>query len=187
MTPEVFLRHYTAVADASPVPVLLYNYPAITGVNLAPETVGRLAEHPNIAGIKETGTDISQVAAYVDAAPAPFSVIAGSVPVFYPSLCVGAIGGVLALACVAPEVCIRLFEHTTAGRHDAARALQREVTPLARLVTTGHGVPGLKAAMDLAGYIGGDPRPPLGPAPTSAIEQIGTELNRLRKACEQYA
>lgn len=187
MTPEAFLRHYTAVADSSPVPVLLYNYPAVTGVNLAAETVARLAEHPNIAGIKETGSDTAQVAAYVDAAPAPFAVIAGSVPVFYPSLCVGAIGGVLALACVAPDVCVRLFEHATAGRHAAARALQREATPLARLVTTGYGVPGLKAAMDLAGYIGGDPRAPLGPAPAGAIEQIRSELDRLRQVCEQNA
>ena len=187
MTPDAFIRHYTAVADASPVPVLLYNYPAITGVNLTPETVGRLAEHPNIVGIKETGTDTAQFAAYVEAAPSPFAVIAGSAPVFYPWLCVGATGGVLALACVAPEPCVRLLEHATAGRHDAARALQREITPLARLVTTGYGVPGLKAAMNLAGYTAGDPRSPLSPAPPIALEQIRAELDRLRKACEQYA
>src|SRR5688572_9613490 len=185
MTPDAFLRHYTAVADASPVPVLLYNYPAITGVNLTPDTVGRLAEHPNIAGMKETGTDTAQFAALVDAAPPPFAVIAGSAPVFYPWLCVGATGGILAVACVAPEPCVRLLEHVAAGRHDAARALQREITPLARLVTTGYGVPGLKAAMDLAGYIGGAPRGPLGPAAPAAIEQIRTELHRLRT--EQYA
>jgi 4-hydroxy-2-oxoglutarate aldolase len=187
MTPDAFLRHYTAVADACPVPVLLYNYPAVTGVNLTPETVGRLSEHPNIAGIKETGTDTAQFAAFVDAARPPFAVMAGSAPVFYPWLCLGATGGILAVACVVPEMCVRLLEHAAAGRHDAARALQREITPLARLVTTGYGVPGLKAAMDLAGYTGGDPRPPLGPAPPAAIEQIRTELDRVRKACEQYA
>lgn len=187
MTPEAFLRHYTAVADASPVRVLLYNYPAVTGVSLTAETVGRLAEHPNIAGIKETGTDTAQFAAFVEAAPPPFAVIAGSAPVFYPWLCVGATGGILAVACVAPEPCVRLLEHATAGRHEAARALQREITPLARLITTGYGVPGLKAAMDLAGYIGGDPRPPLGPAPPAAVEQIRRELDRVRKVSEQYA
>lgn len=187
MTSEAFVRHYTAVADGSPAPVLLYNYPAVTGVNLAPETVGRLAEHPNIVGIKETGTDTAQFAAYVEAAPVPFAVIAGSAPVFYPWLCVGAVGGILAVACVVPEACVRLFEHTMAGRHDAARALQRDLTPLARLVTAGYGVPGLKVAMDLAGYSGGDPRAPLGPAPPAAIEQIRAELDRIRKICEQYA
>jgi 4-hydroxy-2-oxoglutarate aldolase len=187
MSPEAFVRHYTAVADASLVPVLLYNYPAVTGVNLTPDVVGRLAEHPNIVGMKETGTDTAQFASFVEAAPPPFAVIAGSAPVFYPWLCVGATGGILAVACVVPEACVLLLEHATRGRHDAARTLQREVTPLARLVTTEFGVPGLKAAMDLAGFAGGDPRAPLGPAPPEAIERIRVELNRVRKVTEQYA
>jgi 4-hydroxy-2-oxoglutarate aldolase len=187
MTPEAFVSHYTAVADASNAPLLLYNYPAVTGVNLTPETVGRLAEHPNIVGIKETGADTAQFAAYLDAAPPPFAVMAGSAPVFYPWLCLGAVGGILAVACVTPDACVRLLEHTIAGRHDAARALQRDLTPLARLVTVGYGVPGLKAAMELAGYTAGEPRAPLAPAPPAAIEQIHAELTRLRKVSEQYA
>jgi 4-hydroxy-2-oxoglutarate aldolase len=187
MTHEAFVGHYTAVADSSPVPVLLYNYPAVTGVNLAADTVGRLAEHPNIRGMKETGTDTAQFAAFVEAAPPPFAVMAGSAPVFYAWPCVGATGGVLAVACVAPEACVRLLELTAAGRHDAARDLQRQLTPLARLVTTTHGVPGLKVAMDAAGYIGGSPRAPLMPPPPQAIDQIRLEVNRMRKICEQYA
>ena len=187
MTPDAFVGHYTAVADACPVPVLLYNYPAVTGVNLTPDTVGRLAEHPNIIGMKETGTDTAQFAAFVAAAPASFAVMAGSAPVFYPWLCVGATGGILAVACVVPEACVLLLEQATAGRHEAARALQRELTPLARLVTTGYGVPGLKVAMDLGGYIGGDPRAPLQPLASSAIELIRVELNRVQKVCEHYA
>lgn len=182
MTPDAFVRHYTAVADASPVPVLLYNYPAVTGVNLLPETVGRLAEHPNIAGIKETGTDVAQMAAYVDATPRRFCVMAGSAPPAYASLCVGAAGAILAVACAAPEACVRLFEMTRAGRHSEAREIQRRLTPLARLVTTGFGVPGLKAAMDLAGYVGGDPRPPLLPLPPDAVAQLRAELRVLQEA-----
>jgi 4-hydroxy-2-oxoglutarate aldolase len=181
MTPDAFVRHYTAVADASPVPVLLYNYPAVTGVNLAPDTVARLSEHPNIAGVKETGSDAAQLADYVDRTSGSFAVIAGSAPTFYASLCLGAKGGILAAACVVPEVCVRLFGHAIAGRHAEARALQRQLTPLARLVTTGFGVPGLKAAMDLAGYAGGAPRGPLTPAPPEAAEQIRAELARLRE------
>jgi len=187
MTSEAFTRHYRTVADASPIPVLLYNYPAVTGVNLAAETVGRLAEHPNIAGIKETGTDTAQFAAYVTAVPSTFAVMAGSAPVFYPWLCVGATGGILALACVAPEPCVRMLQLVGAGRHDDARALQREITLLARLVTVTHGVPGLKAGMELAGYLAGPPRPPLAPAPPEAIEQIRSELDRVRAVCEQHA
>lgn len=179
MTPEAFVRHYTAVADDTPVPVLLYNYPAVTGVNLTAETVGRLSEHPNIAGIKETGSDTAQVAAFVDAANPRFSVIAGSAPTFFPSLCVGARGGILAIACVVPELCVRLLSRFRVGRHDEARMLQRELTPLARIVTVEYGVPALKAAMDFVGYAGGDPRPPLGPAPAEALERIRAALTKL--------
>ena len=181
MTPDAFVRHFTAVADASPVPVLLYNYPAVTGVNLTPETVGALARHPNIAGVKETGSDTGQVAAYVDQSPRAFAVIAGAAPTFYAGLCVGATGAILAAACVVPELCVRLFELTLAGDHAAARAMQTRITPIARLVTTTHGVPGLKAAMDLAGYKGGEPRSPLAPAGSDAIAEIRTELERLRE------
>jgi len=182
MTADAFVGHYTAVADASPVPVLLYNYPAITGVNLLPETVARLAEHPNIVGIKETGTDVAQMAAYVDATPRRFCVIAGSAPPAYASLCVGAAGAILAVACAAPDACVRLFDMTHAGQHVEARAIQRRLTPLARLVTTGFGVAGLKAAMDLAGYVGGAPRSPLLPLPPDAIAQLRAELHRLQEA-----
>lgn len=183
MTHDAFVRHYTAVADASSVPVVLYNFPATTGVNLAADTVGALAQHPNIAGIKETGTDAAQIAAFVDvtrAAPT-FSVIAGSAPSFYAALCLGARGGILGASCVVPEVCVRLYEEARAGRHEEARRLQALLTPLARLVTAVHGVPGLKAAMDLAGYAGGDPRPPLGPAAGAAVEEIRTALQRLAR------
>jgi 4-hydroxy-2-oxoglutarate aldolase len=179
MTADAFIRHYTAVADATPVPVLLYNYPAVTGVNLSPDTIARLAAHPNIVGVKETGSDGAQLAHYVDAVPAGFTVIAGSAPTFYASLCLGAEGGILAAACVVPELCVQLFDRFTAGDHAGARELQRRLTPLARLVTTGHGVPGLKAAMDLAGYAGGEPRAPLSPSLPAAVAEIRAELARL--------
>jgi 4-hydroxy-2-oxoglutarate aldolase len=184
MTHDAFVRHYTAVADACAVPVLLYNYPAVTGVNLTPETVAELGGHPNIIGIKETGSDTAQMAAFIDAAPAPpsFSVIAGSAPTFYVSLCLGARGAILAAACVVPEACVRLYDHARAGRHVEARRLQARLTPLAKLVTTGFSVPGLKLAMDLAGFVGGDPRMPLAAAPPPALEQIRMELDNIAAA-----
>lgn len=184
MTGEAFVRHYTAVADACPVPVLLYNYPAVTGVTLTPDVVGRLAEHPNIAGLKETGSDTAQVAAFVEACKPEFSVIAGSAPTFYPSLCVGARGGILAVACVVPDICVQLLAHVRAGRHAEARALQARLAPLARLVTSVHGVPGLKAAMDLAGFTGGEPRSPLAPVSLDAVAEIRTHLEQLQEKSE---
>jgi 4-hydroxy-2-oxoglutarate aldolase len=181
MTHDAFVRHYSAVADASPVPVLLYNFPATTGLTLAPETVAALAGHPNIVAIKETGTDIAQIAAFVDVTPPPpaFSVIAGTASSFYGGLCLGARGGILGASCVVPELCVRLYEAARSGRHDEARRLQALLTPIAKLVTTVYGVPGLKAAMDLAGYRGGEPRAPLLPASPAAVEEIREALQRL--------
>jgi 4-hydroxy-2-oxoglutarate aldolase len=173
MTAEAFVMHYTAVADGVPVPVLLYNYPAVTGLTLPLDAVAKLARHPNVIGIKETSTDAAQIAAFVDAsAGEDFAVLAGSAPGFYAALCLGAKGAILAAACVAPRMCVALFDAFQAGRHDEARELQRRMIPLAQAVTSGHGVPGLKAAMDMAGYIGGKPRSPLSAASDDAVRAI---------------
>lgn len=180
MTPAVLVQHFGAVADASPIPVLLYNFPGQTGVNFSPETIATLAAHKNIAGMKETGTDAAQLAAFVDAtAASSFSVLIGAAPGFYPALCVGAVGAIVAVACVLPELSVRLHALASQGRHTEARALQRLLTPLARMVTTTHGVPGLKAAMDAAGYRGGEPRGPLIPVSTRVMEEIRAELARI--------
>ena len=165
-------QHYTAVADASPVPVLLYNYPAFFGVNLTPDLVGRLASHPNIAGMKETSTDGAQFVDLTAAVPPEFTILAGSAPGTYPALSAGASGAILAIACVLPALCVELFEHARAGRYQEALACQRRLTPIARAVTSTFGIPGLKAAMTLAGYEGGDPRPPLAPVPSAAREKL---------------
>jgi 4-hydroxy-2-oxoglutarate aldolase len=172
MTNDAFVRHYTAVADASPVPVLLYNFTALTGVNLLPAAVARLATHPNIIGMKESGGDVGQIADLVSSTPSTFSVIAGTAGAFYPALCVGAVGGILALACVLPEACSKVFKLTKAGRHDEAMALQRRMTPAAKLLGQQYGVPGLKAALNLVGYDVGVPRPPLAPAPDTAVTAL---------------
>lgn len=163
MTTDVFVRHYTAVADATPVPVLLYNFTAATGVNMAADAVGRLARHPNIVGIKESGGDVAQIADFIANGGPGFQVFAGSSTSFYASLCVGAAGGILALACVVPEACVRLFALVRRGEHDEARDLQRRLVPLARLLGQRFGVSGLKAALHLVGFDVGDPRPPLSP------------------------
>src|SRR5229473_8082721 len=117
MTTDAFVRHYTAIADASPVPVLLYNFTALTGVNLLPAAVARLATHPNIIGMKESGGDVAQVADLVSQTPDDFTVLAGAAATLYPMMCVGAAGGILALANALPEPCVRLFELTRTGKH----------------------------------------------------------------------
>lgn len=180
MTTDAFVAHYRAVAEASPVPVLLYNVTMYTGVNMLPDAAARLAEHPNIVGIKESGNDIAQIAEFVNRTPARFSVLAGSAVTFYASLSVGVTGAVLALAAVVPEQCVRLYDLVQGGRHAEAAALQHQLVPLARSVGSVHGVPGLKAALDLIGYAGGPPRPPLLPAPPAAVATIREQLNALQ-------
>jgi 4-hydroxy-2-oxoglutarate aldolase len=176
MTADAFVRHYTAVAEASPVPVILYNFTAMTGVNLTPAAVSRLAAHPNIVGAKESGGDIAQIAELVSGTPAGFDVLAGSSTTFYAALTVGATGGVLALSCIMPDACVRLFELAKAGRHQEALALQRTLLPLAKLVGTTYGVPGLKAALQLVGVDAGVPRSPLLRVPDAAVAALREAL-----------
>ena len=177
MTRDAFVAHYTAIADAVTIPVFLYNYPAVTGVTFTPDTVAALARHPNIAGIKETSTDAGQIASYIDAARGEaFTVLAGSAPGFYAALCLGAGGAILAAACVLPRACVALLEAFQRGAHEEARELQRRILPVAAAVTSGYGVPGLKAALDLAGFVGGAPRPPLAPASADAVAAIRAAL-----------
>ena len=179
MTSDAFVQHYTAVADAASVPVLLYNVTMYTGVNLLPDAVVRLADHQNILGMKESGGDIAQIAECVARTPDRFDVLAGSATTVFAALCVGAAGAVLALSAVLPDLCVELVELVQQGRYDEARSLQRRLTPLARLLGSAHGVPGLKYALDQIGYRGGPVRGPLLPLSAEASRQISEQLAAL--------
>jgi 4-hydroxy-2-oxoglutarate aldolase len=179
MTTDAFVRHYTAVADASPVPVLLYNVTLFTGVNLPPDAVERLAAHPNIIGMKESNGDLVQLAETIARTPDDFVVLGGSAPTFYHALCSGVDGGVLAISGVVPDICVDLFHLVRAQRHAEALALQRRITPLGRLLGAVHGVAGLKYALDQIGFVGGPTRRPLGTVPPEAQRQIREQLAAL--------
>jgi 4-hydroxy-2-oxoglutarate aldolase len=181
MTTEVFIRHYTAVADASPIPILLYNFTAVTGVNLPLAAVSALATHPNIVGMKESGGDIAQIGELVSGTPSGFAVLAGSSTTFYAALCAGAVGGILALGCVVPDACARLYELTVQQRHGEARLLQEQLAPLGRLVGSVHGVAGLKAALRLTGCDVGVPRLPLLPVTGVGVEALRSALDKVRE------
>jgi len=179
MTSDAFVRHYTEVADASPIPVLLYNVTLYTGVNLLPDAVERLATHPNIVGMKDSGGDIAQIAEYVGRTPEHFTVLAGSATTLVHALCAGCDGAILALAALVPDACQRMLLLVKDRKLDEANALQRELLPLARSVGGLYGVPGLKAALDLMGYVGGAPRPPLRSVPIKISELISEQLAAL--------
>ena len=181
MTPDALVEHFTAVADASPMPVLLYNLPGPTGITLTLPIVARLAEHPNVIGMKETSPELERLGQFVALRPESFLVLCGWAPVVYPALVSGAAGAILAVANVMPDICVALYEHVAAGRHDEALSLQRELTPLAQLVTSVHGIAGLKVALDVAGYHGGAVRPPLLPVPAKVREEIAAALALLNE------
>ena len=176
MTSDVFVQHYTAVADASPVPVLLYNVTIFTGVNLLPDAVERLGVHPNIPGMKDSGGDIGQLAEYVHRTPDNFAVLSGSAVTLVHALSAGCDGAVLALAGILPDACVEMRALVTGGRLAEAHALQRRMMPLARSVGGSYGVPGLKAALELMGFAAGRPRPPLRPVSPEVVEIIRGQL-----------
>jgi len=182
MTSEAYVRHYRSVADASPVPVLLYNFTAVTGVTIPVEAVAALAAHPNIAGMKESNGDVARIGELVAAVPPTFNVVAGSASTFLGAIDAGARGGILALSAVLPEACVRLLELARGGREDEARALQARILPLAKLFGATYGIPGLKAALNLAGYDIGDPRPPLTPLGAAAIPELTAALSLFPEA-----
>jgi 4-hydroxy-2-oxoglutarate aldolase len=182
MTQDALLGHFNAVADASPVPIILYNIPQNTGVAVAPETVARLAEHENIAGIKDSSGDMVNHVEMLRLAGEgrdDFTVLTGHGGVFYAALCAGAGGAILAAGCVAPRLCVEIYDAFKAGEHGRAVELQRRLAPIARAVTTRFGIGGLKAALELLGYAGGLPRAPLRAPDEQARAEIGRLLAHL--------
>jgi 4-hydroxy-2-oxoglutarate aldolase len=179
MTTDAFVKHYTQVADRSPVPVLLYNVTIYTGVNLLPEAIGILSRHPNIVGIKETNSEMVQFGDYLARAADGFTVLAGSGATYFSALMLGAHGAILAVAGVAPDLCVKIFTAVREGRIDEARKMNRQLAPLSKLVGATYGVPGLKAALTLLGFEGGLPRPPLQPVGQPAIDVIREQLREL--------
>ena len=164
--------YYRAVADQAKIPLIIYNWPQVTGVDIPARTVIELAGHPNIIAVKESSGNIEKTMQMVQEAPAGFQVLVGSAPTLYPCLIVGAVGAILAFANAAPYACISIYEAVRTREHEAAGDLQRRATPAAVAVTTKYGVPGLKYAMDLNGYYGGPPRLPLLPVGQEAKREI---------------
>jgi 4-hydroxy-2-oxoglutarate aldolase len=164
MTGHAVRAHYLAVADASPLPVVLYNMPAnAAGVDLDAETIIALSAHPNIAGMKDSSGNVTKLAEVAAGARHGFAVLAGSAGFLLPALVVGASGAIAALANVAPRECLELLRLHQTGDLAAARALQARLVPINSAVTSGYGVAGLKAALQLVAHYGGAPRSPLPP------------------------
>jgi 4-hydroxy-2-oxoglutarate aldolase len=176
ITQDALVEFYTSVADAARVPVLLYSMPALTSIKIEPETIARLSEHPNIIGVKDSSNDVSGFAATVKLCPPNFAVLTGNGTVLLDALRAGATGGILAVGCVVPEICVEIFRAFSSGDEARASLLQSKLTPLATAVTTRFGIGGLKAALDLAGFRGGMVRAPLRAPDEAARAEIARLL-----------
>jgi len=165
-------EHFEAVADASPIPLILYNMPANTGIDMQADLIGELAKHDNIAGLKDSSGNVARLAELRGRVDPGFALLAGSAGFLLPALAVGADGGVLALSNIAPSVCLEIYRLAKAGAWAEARALQNRVVRANRAVTRGWGVPALKAAMEMIGLVGGLPRPPLRPFPDELKDEL---------------
>lgn len=182
---RAYVNHFLKVAEASPVPVLIYVMAAYTGVDLAPSIICELSCHPNIVGVKDSGGNAGKVAEVIANAGENFTVLAGSANFLYAALCLGATGGIVALGNVAPRQCADIYRLRQAGQHEAARSLQLTMIAPNAAVTSRFGIAGLKAALDAVGLSGGLPREPLLPLTgaehaelTTIIEAAG--ISRVR-------
>jgi 4-hydroxy-2-oxoglutarate aldolase len=174
LTPEVLIAHYRAVADASPIPLLVYNVPAFTGIDFAPATLLALAEHPRIAGVKDSSANVVKIASLLAARP-DFQVFAGTGSALLPFLSLGGVGCISALANFAAGPLRQVWEAFHHGQMEQARKIQLSLAEINSAVTARFSVPGLKYAMDCCGYYGGPPRRPLLPlaaGPRAEIDRL---------------
>lgn len=178
--PESQLLYYRTVADQARIPVIIYNFPQATALDLPASVVAELSEHPNIIGIKESSGNLEKVMQMIRETRPGFQVTVGNAPTLWPALLMGASGAILAFANAAPYATIAIWEAYRMREEEAGRDWQNRIARAATLVTTKHGIPGLKYAMDLNGYYGGPPRLPLSVPAPEAKREIETAFQDLK-------
>jgi len=173
-----FLNYYTRVAESVMIPVIIYNVPKFTNVNIEPETIIELAAHPNIAGLKDSTENTSRISEIVANVPQSFKLLIGTASVLFSGLSSGASGAIVALANIAPDECLQIYQLYSEKKFNEALELQNKMIPVNRAVTSKYGVAGLKAAMDILGYDGGNPRMPLEPLNEAQIIEMKIILRK---------
>jgi 4-hydroxy-2-oxoglutarate aldolase len=169
MNDEALINYYSAVAEKSEIPIMLYNVPKFTGVNISESVVSILSKHPNIVGIKDSSGNVNQLGQYLNCVDSDFNVLVGTAGALLGALTLGCKGGILALANIVPEKCVEIYQLVEEGKIKEARDLQLRMIPVNYAITAQYGISGLKYAMDLLGYKGGEVRSPL--LPTKLEEQ----------------
>ena len=179
MNNDVLNAFYTELADKSPIPVILYNMPRNTGVEMNSALISELSKHQNIIGIKDSSGNIVQIAETIKHSAKDFAVFAGSASFLYPSLMLGATGGTMALANCIPDKCVELIELYMKGEHQKAQKLQISLLDINAAVTSKFGIGGMKAACELMGYYGGPLRKPLRATTPETVAQIKEMLVKI--------
>jgi 4-hydroxy-2-oxoglutarate aldolase len=176
MKAEVLVEHYRRVAEAARIPVLLYSVPQFTGMALGADVVARLAEHPNIAGMKDSSGNVDRLGEILASVPERFQVMTGASSIVLPTMALGASGAILGLADFLPEACVALYDAITAKDDARALELQRRLIPASRKIVADMGIAGIKYAMDCRGYYGGPVRRPLLPLAETQKREVESLL-----------
>ena len=173
MSDDVVRDHFVAVAEAVSVPVILYQVPLrFSTLDWPTGLVAELSQHPNVIGIKDSRGNLDLVGELVTQTASDFQVLVGSGALLYAALEVGAVGGILGVANVAPAETSGIHAAFTAGDHSEAGRIQKAIGPAHNHIVGGFGVPGVKVALDLLGYRGGKPRSPLKPLPEAKHGEV---------------
>ncbi len=181
MTSAALIRFFNALADESPIPILIYNVPKFTHINIRSDAVAELSTHPNIAGMKDSTGDIPQLVSFLNIAAPDFQILVGTASAWYPALCLGIKASIMALANCMPNECARVQELYDAGECELAQKLYQLLFPVNTAVTATYGVPGLKAACEMQGYTGRHVRAPLMDSSAEECKKIADILNTAQK------
>jgi len=163
MNSEALRRYYLSIADQSKVAVIIYNIPRNTGISIESHLLYEFSKHPNIVGIKESSGNLAFLGEVMPFLDSSFSFLTGAASVFFSGLELGASGGILALANLAPSECVQIYDLFLEGKREEALKIQLKLIPLNKAIIDTFGIPGIKFSLDLLGYFGGLPRSPLLP------------------------
>jgi len=172
MTAAALEAYYREVADKSKIPIILYTVPKFTGLELPLQTIAAMATHPNVIGLKDSSGNLSAISETLKTCPPDFCVFQGHGSLVFSALLLGAKGGILALSNMAPGETVEIYKLFQAGDYEKAREMQFRLLPVNQKIVGGYGVPGIKCAVEMLGYAGGDPRPPLRPVSQEARDSI---------------
>ena len=172
--------YFRSVADQSKIPLMIYNWPQATGIDITPEAVALLSHHSNIFALKESSGSLEKMAQMLKEVKPGFQIFNGSAPILASALAAGCSGGVLAFANAAPYTTVSIWEAHRSREFDAAMDWQQRIVRAAELVTVKYGIPGLKYAMDINGYYGGPTRLPLTAITPQAKKEIDQAFDGLK-------